>query len=94
MPIYNFKCVECDHEFEHSCKISEREEFIANGSGPDCDTSEKCNLKQILSKVNFGEDPLGHARVPMEFKEKVLDRLPSVGRQVGGRRESRMNFEK
>ena len=77
MPIYNFKCVECDHEFEHSCKISEREEF---------------NLKQILSKVNFGTDPLGHFRVPMEFKEKVLDRLPDVGRQ--GKRESRLNFEK
>jgi len=94
MPIYNFKCVECDHEFEHSCKISEREEFIANGSCPESNPTKNCNLKQILSKVNFGTDPLGHSRVPIEFKEKVLDRLPSVGRQVGGKRESRLNFEK
>ena len=94
MPIYSFKCNSCDHEFEHSCKIAERDEFITNGSCPECVSPQKCDIKQILSKVNFGADPLGHARVPMEFKEKVLDRLPSVGRQIGGRRESRMNFEK
>ena len=87
MPIYNFKCNNCEHEFEHSCKIAERA-AVEQADCPKCDTS---NLKQILGKVNFASDPLGHARVPMEFKEKVLDRLPNVGKQ--GKRESRMNYE-
>ena len=90
MPIYNFKCKSCDHEFEHSCKIAERA-IVEQADCPKCDIPE---LKQILSKVNFSSDPLGHSKVPMAFKEGVLDRLPSVGSQKGGRRESRLNFEK
>ena len=88
MPIYNFRCENCEHEFEHSCKIAERA-TVQQADCPKCDTP---NLKQIISKVNFATDPLGHARVPMAFKENVLDRLPDVGRQ--GKRESRLNFEK
>ena len=90
MPMYDFKCNECEHEFEHSCKIAERA-IVEQADCPKCDTP---NLKQQLTKVNFATDPLGHTRVPMAFKEGVLDRLPSVGSQIGGKRESRMNFEK
>ena len=90
MPIYNFRCTDCNHEFEHSCKIAERK-VVEQADCPKCDTP---TLKQIINTVHFSTDPLGHSRVPMAFKEGVLDKLPSVGEQKGGRRESRMNFEK
>jgi len=90
MPEYTFRCTSCEHEFNHSCKMSERE-VVLDCDCPKCDTP---NLKQIINKLNFAGDPLGRQKVPMEFKERVLDRLPSVGMQKGGRRESKMNFEK
>lgn len=76
MPLYTFRCTKCNHEFEHSCKISEREDFERNGSCSVGNSSENCNLKQIFTKLNLG-DPvrLGVTKVPLEFKERVLDKI-------------------
>jgi len=90
MPLYTFRCKSCNHEFEHSCKISERDEAL-RGSCPSCVHPEKCTLEQIITKVNIG-DPTGRAKVPLEFKEKVLDKVDAV--PGAAKRESKFNVER
>ena len=87
MPLYSFRCTKCSHEFEHSCKISEREEFVKNGSGPECNSSENCALKQTFTKMTLG-DPvrLGVKKVPLEFKERVLDKIDRAHGSGGDRK--------
>lgn len=73
MPLYTFRCTNCNHEYEHSCKISERDEVL-QGSCPQCSQPKK--LKQIITKAPMVADPvaMGVTKVPLEFKEKVLDK--------------------
>lgn len=88
MPLYTFRCKSCNHEFEYSCKISERDKAM-NGSCPRCNSPK--SLEQIITRVNIG-DPTSRAKVPLEFKEKVLDKVAKV--PGAAKRESRFNVER
>ena len=87
MPLYSFRCTKGSHEFEHSCKISEREKFVKNGSGPAGHSTENRALKQTFTKMTLG-DPvrLGVKKVPLEFKERVLDKIDRVHGSGGDRK--------
>jgi len=50
MPIYQYKCSECDHEFEAFHKISERE-VPKSKPCPSCNVEG--HVMQILTKVGF-----------------------------------------
>jgi putative FmdB family regulatory protein len=84
MPLYSFRCTECSHEFEHSCKIAEKDKFL-HGSCPQCSHPE---IKQLLTKLNLGDSVrMGVTKVPLEFKERVLDKIDHAHPNAGGDRK-------
>jgi len=89
MPRYDFKCNNCEHEYEVWCRIAEREEHL-NGSCPNCSVAGK--IQQFLTGAPSIGDPIrmGKQKVPQSFKENVLDRVAKVPGAV--KTESKFNM--
>ncbi len=74
MPIYDFKCNECNHEFEKVLMIADYETPLAEPC-PNCDTSGE--IEQFLSSAPGIADSvrLGIRKPDRTFQREILGRI-------------------
>jgi len=69
MPLYDYQCQECEHNFEISCKISDR------GDKKECPQCGSLNTTQvIISAPQVNADPIGNNQHRKAFRE-VLNKI-------------------
>ena len=72
MPTYEYRCSDCDHEFEKQLKMAENK---LPESQP-CPACSQPKIKQFVSQMNLGDSVrLGVSKVPSDFNKFVLDRI-------------------
>lgn len=73
MPLYNYRCDSCEHEFKEFLKISERNE-PTNSPCPNC-LQENCVYKCISSPRIADPVQCGVTKPSKGFTEGVLGRI-------------------
>jgi putative FmdB family regulatory protein len=53
MPVYEFKCVHCDHEFERVLRVSTITDFQKRNYSIKCDNCYGTSVIQLISKPNI-----------------------------------------
>ena len=87
MPVYSYKCKECDHEFEEEHKVDARNVPRYNPC-PNCGTSDKIIL--TIKKINVGDSiAMGRTKPPIEFRERLKQIEDTYSKPAGQKLNSR-----